>query len=141
VLFLARYIEKYGTGILMMIRESLAHGLPEPDFAQRGGEFTTAVWRDWLTDEALATFHLNERQRGIVAYLKRHERITNKEVQTAFSVAKRTASLDLAALVSVGLLEKLGTTGKGVFYRFAKGAPKGQKGQKKADPQEASKGQ
>lgn len=34
-LFLARYIEKYGTGTLMMIRESLAHNLPEPDFAQR----------------------------------------------------------------------------------------------------------
>lgn len=29
-----------------MIRESVAHALPEPDFAQRGGEFVTTVWRD-----------------------------------------------------------------------------------------------
>ena len=54
VLFLARYIEKYGTGTLMMIRESLAHDLPEPSFAQRGGEFTVALWRDWLTDRVMA---------------------------------------------------------------------------------------
>ena len=37
-LFLARYIEKYGTGTLMMIRESVEHSLPEPDFAERAGE-------------------------------------------------------------------------------------------------------
>ena len=54
--------------------------------------------------------------------------MTNTEFQTACSVAKRTASLDLAGLVSAGLLEKVGNTGKGVFYRLAKGAPKGQKG-------------
>jgi predicted HTH transcriptional regulator len=47
-LFLARYIEKFGTGTLMMIRESLAHALPEPDFAQRGDEFTIALWREWV---------------------------------------------------------------------------------------------
>ena len=36
-LFLARYIEKYGTGTLLMIRESLAHNLPEPDFRSAVG--------------------------------------------------------------------------------------------------------
>jgi len=33
-LFLARYIEKFGTGTLMMIKETAAHGLPEPQFEQ-----------------------------------------------------------------------------------------------------------
>jgi predicted HTH transcriptional regulator len=42
-LFLARYIEKFGTGTLMMIRESLAHALPEPDFVERSGELVTTV--------------------------------------------------------------------------------------------------
>jgi predicted HTH transcriptional regulator len=54
-LFLTHYIEKYGTGTLMMIRESLAHALPEPDFARRGGEFTIAVWRNWLTEKEYGT--------------------------------------------------------------------------------------
>jgi len=128
-LFLARYIEKYGTGTLMMIRECLAHALPEPDFIQRGGEFTITVWRDWLTDKVLATFKLNERQMKAIKYIKIHRKITNSQYQEAFSVAKRTASLDLAELVSVGLIEKAGSTGKGVFYRLIKGALKGQKGQ------------
>ncbi|MFU8858303.1 MAG: DUF4062 domain-containing protein [Deferrisomatales bacterium] len=125
-LFLARYIEKYGTGTLMMIRESLEHALPEPDFAQRGGEFTIAVWRDWLTSEVLAGYNLSDRKSKAIEFLKVHGRITNSQYQEEFSVAKRTASLDLAELTSAGLIEKEGTTGKGVSYRLAKGAPKGQ---------------
>jgi ATP-dependent DNA helicase RecG len=128
-LFLARYIEKFGTGTLMMIRESLAHALPEPDFVQRAGEFVTTVWRDWLTEKVVNALGLNERQTQAIAHIKLHGRITNTEFQTTFAVAKRTASLDLAGLVAAGLLEKVGSTGKGVFYQLAKGAPKGQKGQ------------
>ncbi len=129
VLFLARYVEKYGTGTLMMIRESLAHNLPEPDFVQRGGEFTIALWRDWMTDEVLAGYSINERKRRAVQFLKIHGTITNSQYQKEFLVAKRTASLDLSELVAVGLIEKAGSTGKGVYYRLAKGATKGQKGQ------------
>jgi ATP-dependent DNA helicase RecG len=128
-LFLARYIEKYGTGTLMMIRESLTHSLPEPDFAQRGGEFTIALWRDWLTEEVLAGYSLNDRQREAINLLKVHGKINNSKYQEEFSIAKRTASLDLSDLVATGLVEKIGTTGKGVHYRLTKGAPKGQKGQ------------
>lgn len=128
-LFLARYIEKYGTGTLMMIRESLAHDLPEPDFIQRGGEFTTTIWRDWLTPERLARLNLNERQMKAVNFLKIHEKITNSLYQQEFSVAKRTASLDLTEMVAIGVIVKEGSTGKGVYYLLAKGAPKGQKGQ------------
>jgi len=48
-LFLASYIEKNGTGTLMMIRKSLDHHLLEPDFIMHGGEFTITIWRDLLT--------------------------------------------------------------------------------------------
>ena len=129
VLFLARYIEKYGTGTLMMIRESLEHDLPEPDFVMRGGEFTITLWRDWLTPEVLAGYNLNDRQMKVINYLKMHERITNSLYQIEFSVSKRTASLAFAELAAIGLIEKAGSTGKGVYYQLAKGALKGQKGQ------------
>ena len=127
-LFLARYIEKYGTGTLMMIRECLAHALPEPDFAQRGGEFTTAIWRDWLTEEVIASLGLNGRQRRALTHLKTAERIGNTEYQLLFGVAKRTAHRDLMDLVKKGILEKTGTTGKGTAYVLRKGATKGPKG-------------
>lgn len=115
-LFLAGYIEKYGTGTLMMIRENLEHNLPEPDFAQRGGEFTITLWRDWLTDEVLAGLNLNERQRKAVALARKTGNLLNTEYQEAFSVSKPTASRDLDELVQLGLFSRAGTTGRGTTY-------------------------
>lgn len=120
VLFLARYIEKYGTGTLMMIRESLAHNLPEPDFAQRGGEFTVALWRDWMTDRVMAELGLNERQKQAIIHLKARTRIANSEYQALVRVARATATRDLEGLLIKGVLQKVGTTGKGTYYVLAK---------------------
>lgn len=117
-LFLARYIEKYGTGTLMMIRECLAHALPEPDFIQRGGEFTITVWRDWLTDEVLARYNLTKRQLQAIAYIKKVGQISNSEYQALTQVAKRTAHRDLSDLVKKGLFIKVGTRGKGAYYKL-----------------------
>lgn len=128
-LFLAHYIEKYGTGTLMMIRESLAHNLPEPDFAQRGGEFTITLWRDWLTGDVLAKLQLNDRQRQSVLLIKTSERVSNLDYQKTFGVSKATASRDLEDMVRKGVLEKIGTTGKGTHYILdRKGLTKGSKG-------------
>lgn len=44
-LFLARYIEKAGTGTLDMIARLRAVGLPEPVFEQDGGTFVLRLWR------------------------------------------------------------------------------------------------
>ena len=127
-LFLARYIEKFGTGTLMMIRESREHALAAPDFADTGGEFVLTLWRDFHTPAYLAQFGFNPRQLAAIDWVKVHGRITNTEFQTQFSAAKRTASQDLAALVAAGVFVKHGSTGKGVFYSQRKGAPKGHKG-------------
>ncbi len=109
VLFLARYIEKFGTGNLMMIRESLAHALPEPDFVQQAGELVTTVWRDWLTEKVLAGFSLNERQQSAVAHVKANGRISNAEFQRLCRVPDRSAVRDLMGLVRLGLLDHEGT--------------------------------
>ena len=78
-LYLAGYIEKYGTGTLMMIRESIEHALPEPEFKQQPGEFGAILWRDWLTEKAIAALVLNERQRTVVPHLKVQRWVTNAE--------------------------------------------------------------
>ena len=44
-LFLAHYIEKFGTGTLMMIRLCRSRGLPEPVFEQQGDEFVVTLRR------------------------------------------------------------------------------------------------
>ncbi|MGO8683138.1 MAG: DUF4062 domain-containing protein [Thermoleophilia bacterium] len=128
-MFLARYIEKYGTGTLMMIRESVEHSLPEPDFEQRAGEFSVTVWRDWLTEQVVAALGLNERQSRVLAHLKAAGRITNQEYQEITGATKKTASRDLADLVAKGVVARIGKTGRGAFYVLAsKGDIKGTKG-------------
>ncbi len=87
-----------------------------------------SFWRDWLTDEVLAGYHLNDRQMGAIAYLKTHRSITNSTYQSEFTASKRTASRDLDEMMAKGIVEKVGTTGKGVHYRIGKGATKGPKG-------------
>ena len=44
-LFLARYIEKAGTGTLDMIHLCAQSGLPAPEFRQDGGQFIQTLWR------------------------------------------------------------------------------------------------
>ena len=128
-LYRIKYVEKAGTGTTDMIADCRKAGLPEPDFAQRGPYFVVTVWRDWMTEDVLATYKLSERKRKVIQLLKVRRKITNSQYQKEFEVAKRTASLDLAELVSEGILEREGRTGKGVTYSLAKGAPKGQKEQ------------
>jgi len=115
-LFLARYIEKYGTGTLMMTRKSVDHGLPAPDFAAAAGEFGVTLWRDWLTEAVLEQAHLNDRQRAAVERIKIAGRITSREYQELTGAPPRTATRDLDDLVRKELLEKVGTVGRAAHY-------------------------
>ncbi len=116
VLYLAHYIEKYGTGTLMMIRESVKHELPEPSFSgQQPGEFGVTIWRDWLTEQVMAALELNERQRKAVAVVKTKGVITNSVYQQAVSTSRPTAIRDLAELVAKGVFIRKGTA-RSVHY-------------------------
>jgi predicted HTH transcriptional regulator len=123
VLFLARYIEKYGTGTLMMIRESLAHDLPEPSFVQRGGEFTIALWRDWLTDKVVTELQLNERQVKAVRHAKISGRISTGEYRAMAKISESTALRELRHLTKLCVLEKVGGSGRAAHYVVAKAKP------------------
>jgi predicted HTH transcriptional regulator len=141
-LFLTHYIEKYGTGTLMMIRESLAHALPEPDFAQRGGEFTIAVWRNWLTDMVLSGFHLNERQLQAVRHAKVTGRINNAQYRDLTGTSERTALRELRQLTSYGIFDKVGGTGQSAHYAIsrAKRLVSGARGEPAMNPPKAPSG-
>jgi ATP-dependent DNA helicase RecG len=49
-------------------------------------------------------------------YVKEKGQITNKEYQEVCATSNRTASRDLADLVSSGLFDQVGITGKGTVY-------------------------
>lgn len=119
-LYLTRYIERVGSGTQTMIELCREAGLPEPDFELRQGFFVITLWRDWLTADIVERLDLNERQKKAIQYLKTHARITNSEYQGSTGASRATASRELEALLSKGVLEKLGTTGKGTHYVLAR---------------------
>lgn len=87
------------------------------------------LWRGWLTDKMLAKMDLSERQKLAVMQLKVSGRISNSEYQRLYGVTKPTAFRDLDDLRRKGMLNKVGTTGKGTYYTLVrKGLTKGSKG-------------
>ena len=128
-LFLARYIERAGTGTLDMIARLREAGLPEPEFRQDGGTFVQALWRHWLTSDVLASLDLSERQKKAIDFVRANARIGNAEYQRLAGVTKKTASRDLDDLVEKGVFERSGITGRGTHYVLGrKGDIKGTKG-------------
>ncbi|MBU2602974.1 MAG: DUF4062 domain-containing protein [Actinobacteria bacterium] len=122
-LYLAGYIEKYGTGTLMMIQQTVEHALPEPDFTQGPGEFVVTLWRDWLTESVVRAFRLNERQSLVIPHLKISRQITNAEYRALTGAPERTASRDLDSMVKKGILLKAAKTGRGTSYSLAVKGP------------------
>jgi predicted HTH transcriptional regulator len=119
LLYLAHYIEKIGYGTIQMMTGCKEAGLPEPEFAQSGGEFVVTLWRDWLTESVMAEFDLNERQKKIIVFLKSHARITNTECQSLTGAARKATSRDLGGLVDAGLLILIGER-RGAYYSLAR---------------------
>jgi len=122
-LFRIKYAEKVGTGTTDMIADCRAAGLPEPDFEQRGPHFVVTLWRDWLTDEVLSRYNLNDRQKQAVQYTKVTGRISNALYREITGISERTALRELRQLTDRGILAKVGGTGQSVHYVIAKAKP------------------
>ena len=118
-LYLARYIEKAGSGIQMMIEQCREAGLPEPDFEQRQGSFVNTLWRDWLTEEVLAGYNLNDRQKTAISLVKTMGQITSGEYRAHTGVEPRTATRDLNDLVKKNVFSRHGQK-RGVYYTLRK---------------------
>ncbi|MBW6517328.1 MAG: helix-turn-helix domain-containing protein [ANME-2 cluster archaeon] len=115
VLYDTELIERWGSGIEKIQQHCLEAGLPEPIFEEYQG-FQVVFRKDVYDDEYLHSLNLNERQIKAVMYVKEKGQITNKEYQEICNTSNRTASRDLVNLVSAGLLEQIGITGKGTVY-------------------------
>jgi len=99
-----------------MIDQCLTQGLPEPVFREQGDQFVLTLWRDWVTPDLLARLNVSSRQSAGLAHVKVRGRITNREYQDLVGVGERTALRDLGELVSKGILERVGGTGRGAYY-------------------------
>jgi ATP-dependent DNA helicase RecG len=119
-LYLARYIDRAGSGTQSMIALCREAGLPEPSFEQRSGFFVVTLWRDWLTEDVLAGLGLNDRQKQAITYLKTHGRISNPEYQQLTKTTKKTATRDCVDLKNRKIVVQIGSRGPGVHYVLAR---------------------
>lgn len=88
------------------------------EMQEQDGGFSIILFKNNLTQEHLAKLGLNDRQVKAVLFVKEKGKITNKEYQETFSVARMTATRDLKELVEKGVLKSSDTKGAGSYYEL-----------------------
>lgn len=118
--YFAGIIERWGSGTTRIVDLCRGQELPEPEFANWQGGVRVTFLKDPYTPERLRAMGLNERQIKAVMYVKKQGSISNREYQDLVGVKERTATLELGDLVDKGILQRLGTTGRGTRYAAVK---------------------
>lgn len=118
IFYFAGFIESWGRGTIKIVEDCLKQGIPEPDFIEEYGVMKVIFYKDRFTEEYLRKLGLSERQIKAVIYVKESGKITNREYQKLNIVSKPTATRDLEDLTRKSVLEKIGVTGKGTFYKI-----------------------
>ena len=96
-------------------------GCTEPELEEFAGGLSVIFYKDMYNEEYLRRLGLNERQIKAVLYVKKNGKITNTEYQKITGVKKRQTTYDLRELEDMGIFQKVGATGKGVYYILSKG--------------------
>ena len=119
ILYWGDYIQKVGSGTIVIVKQCKQAGLPEPEFVNnRGYEFRTILGRDIFTESALLKAGLNERQRQAVKLTKERGEIALSDLQKIYrNMTRKTLYRDLQTLVTKKVLKARGDR-KGRKYSF-----------------------
>ena len=105
--------ENRGSGLLAAASALRAAGLQPPELIDAVREFRVVIRNHGLLDDesltwlrSLDTAGLSDRQRLGLAFLHRHGRLTNQQYRTLTGCDSLSATRDLTALASRGLVEK-----------------------------------
>ena len=109
VLYLANYIENWGTGTTNMVKLCREAGLTDPEFIQEGGFFKVRFWKK-------PPFS-NSRQEKSIELIKRIGKINSNSYAKRFKITDRTARLDLKHLEDEGFLKRE-RIGRKIFYKI-----------------------
>lgn len=89
-MFLARYAEKAGTGILDMIGRCLAGGLEAPKFAQRSGQFVQSLARPVAATTAQVAEQVTTQVTPVLRLVRAlRSTMTQRELQQALNLKSR----------------------------------------------------
>lgn len=111
-------IENYGSGIQRILEECKRLNFPVPEFKEVEGGFQVIFYKDIYNEENLIKMRLNERQIRAIQHIREKEKITNKEYQKIGNISRQTATRELSALVEMNIIDKIGVTGKGTYYKL-----------------------
>lgn len=114
----AGYIETWGRGIEKIMLAFKEAELPVPIFEETWGGIAVTFLKDIYTEEYLTNLGLDKEVRKALLFIKENGSITNAQYQDLFNVSKRKSTNDLQHLVNENLIEKVGTRGRGTFYRL-----------------------
>jgi len=90
--------------------------LPEPEIQEFQNGILITLFKNIFSKETLYALGLNDRQMNAVLFVKKRGKITNKEYQSMYGVARRTATRDLKELVDKGILKSSEIKGAGSNY-------------------------
>jgi len=76
-----------------------------------------------LTDEVLARYNLNDRQKQAVSHAKVTGRINNAQYRDMTGISARTELRELQQLTDLVIFAKVGGTGQSAHYVIAKAKP------------------
>ena len=117
-------VENRGSGIRAMVSAMREAHLEPPKFEDHRDYFKVTFYNQALLDQEslawlnqFANIPFNSRQRTALAYLHKHEQITNQEYCRLNTVDSVTATKELKGLVDSGLVEMLGTR-RWAYYRL-----------------------
>ena len=120
--FLIKFIEKWGTGTIEMVRKCVEWGLPEPEFEFTGTSIVVTFRKSEFTEEYLDSLNLNARQKKAVEITKTKKGITRSEYEKIFGISERSANRELSDLVKRSIFNKIGK-GPNVYYGLTKISP------------------
>ncbi len=118
VSFKGGYIDAWGRGTIKILDTCKEAELPEPEMQEQDGGFIITLFKNNLTLDHLTKLGLNNRQVKAVIFVKEKRKISNKEYQEIFSVARITATRDLNELVDKGVLKSSDKKGAGSYYEL-----------------------
>ncbi len=106
------YVEKYGTGILMMKDECKRNGIPDPiyEITETETKLIFNLPKAVISIPALerAGIELKDRQKAALLRIFAEGSITNKKYREEYNVSQKTAFLELSDLVEKGILIRKG---------------------------------
>ena len=99
IFFKAGLIEAWGQGTLEIINLCRTANLPEPEYKEEFGGFSTTFFQSDYSTNKIKLLNLNSRQEKTIEYLKENNSVTNSIYQKFFKVSKGTATKDLNDLL------------------------------------------